>query len=79
MKDFVVTARRQKTEICSLVVCFIIAFLLNVYAIIAYDGKWSELYSTIFYLLIFTVALYVAWTVIRLVIFGIIALYKHFK
>ena len=79
MKDIKITARRQKTEIITILVCFLIAFALNVYAIIAYNGKWSELYSTLFYLLLFTAALYVAWTVIRLVVYGIINLFKQSK
>jgi len=71
MKDFTITSRRQKIEIVTFIICFIIAFGLNVYAIITYEGKWSELYSTIFYVLTFAVFIYVVWTIIRLIFFGI--------
>lgn len=37
MKDTVLTARRKKIEIITLLVCFVLANLVNLYAIIAYN------------------------------------------
>ncbi len=66
MKDIVFTRRRQITELCILCVCLIIAFALNVWAIISYDAPWSELYSTFFYVLIFALVLYALTVALRL-------------
>ena len=66
MKDIKITARRQKLELLTLLVCIIIAELLNVYAIVAYDGKWSQLITSIGYVLVFGVLLYLSWSALRI-------------
>ena len=38
MKDTIVTARRKKIELITLLVCFVVSNLLHLYAIIAYQG-----------------------------------------
>lgn len=72
MKDIMIDTDRQKTEIITFLVCFAIATLLNVYAIISYDTPWSELYTSFFYLIAFSIVLYVAWTILRIVCFCIL-------
>lgn len=76
MKDTILTARRKKTEIYTFLTCFIIANLIHVYAIIAYKASFMELFTSFFYVLAFSVALYIAWSVIRL---GFYALKKLLK
>lgn len=68
MKDlhFTLTGRRQKHEIITFTACVAIAFLLNAYAIYRYGSPWSELLSSIFYVLIFAVLLYCLWTIVRI-------------
>jgi uncharacterized membrane protein YczE len=68
MKDTVITVKRKKIEIIALIVCFIIANLINLYAIIRYKTSYTELFSMLGYMLILTVALYVLWTAIRLIL-----------
>ena len=75
MKDTLITARRKKVELCTMTVCFVVSFLLNWYAIAEYNAPYTELYSSIFYVLLFAVALYVAWTFLRLVVYGISRLF----
>ncbi|MBQ4377428.1 MAG: hypothetical protein II793_07010 [Bacteroidales bacterium] len=65
MKDIKITVKRQKTELITLLVCIVIAVLFNVYAIIAYDGKWSEIFSTAGYTLVFGVLIYLSWSAFR--------------
>ena len=36
MKDTIVTARRKKIELITLLVCFVVSNLIHLYAIIAY-------------------------------------------
>ncbi|MBQ8047309.1 MAG: hypothetical protein IJ196_05225 [Prevotella sp.] len=66
MKDIIINRRRQRLELLALLVCFVIAFGLNVYAIIAYDGKWSELFWSLGFVVATTIVLYIAWTILRL-------------
>lgn len=66
MKDIKISAKRQKQELLTLLVCIVIAELLNVYAIIAYDGKWSQLITSIGYVLVFGLLLYLSWTALRI-------------
>ena len=76
MKDIIITRQRQKTELRTLIVCFVIAFCVNVYAIITYDGKWSELFWSLGFVVATTFALYVVWTLLRLLIYGCRMLFK---
>lgn len=71
MKDIIITRKRQKTELLVLLVCFMVACLTNLYAIISYGGKFVELFTSLGYVLIFTAALYVAFTLLRIIIFVI--------
>lgn len=71
MKDIKITVKRQKTELKTFIVCFLVAFCLNVYAIIAYDGKWKELFFSIGFVLSTAVAFYAVWTVLRACVYMI--------
>ena len=42
MKDTIVTARRKKTELITLLICFVVSNLLHLYAIIAYHAPFTE-------------------------------------
>lgn len=69
MKDIVITKKRQKTELLSILVCFIIAFGLNLYAVIAYDGKWTEIFTCVGFMIMTTAVFYVLWTLLRLIVY----------
>ena len=49
MKNTVITARRKKIELLTLLVCFIIGNLANLYAIISYKTPFSEMLTSIFW------------------------------
>ena len=74
MKDTVLTARRKKIEIITLLVCFVLANLVNLYAIIAYNRSMMEMITSIFYIIIFAFVLYACWTRLRLLFYGVKAL-----
>ena len=42
MKDTIVTARRKKIELITLLVCFVVSNLLHLYAIIAYHAPFTD-------------------------------------
>jgi len=71
MKDIVITKKRCKTETITFLVCFLIACLLNLGAIIYYKAPALELITSLGYVILFAIALYILWTLIRLVIYAI--------
>lgn len=79
MKDTIITARRKKVEFITLLICFIVANLVNLYAIIAYHAHFKELITSIFYIIIFTFVLYVFWSILRILFYGIKGLFLKKK
>lgn len=75
MKDTVLTARRKKIEIITLLVCFVLANLVNLYAIITYHRSMMEMITSIFYIIIFAFVLYAACALLRLLFYGVKALF----
>ncbi len=71
MKDFTISGNKINRELLSLLVCFIIAFLLNVLAIIIYKTNFSEIVSSLHYVLMFSLVLYVLWSIVRLLFVSI--------
>lgn len=68
MKDFIITKKRQKRELITLLICFAISFILNVYAVIAYQSPAKEVLTSLFYVLTFTIFLYFIWSLVRMAI-----------
>lgn len=75
MKNTVITARRKKIELLTLLACFIIGNLANLYAIISYETPFSEMLTSFFYVLAFSGELYVFWTILRILFYGIRSLF----
>ena len=71
MKDIIISKARIKTELITALVCFLIAFLSNVGAIIYYKSPAIELITSIGYVVVSAVVLYIIWCLIRLAIYGI--------
>lgn len=67
MKDLTIKGTTISREIMWAVLCFAVAFLTNVYAVIHYDRPAIELISQIGFVLVITLALYVALAVVRIV------------
>lgn len=70
MKDIVVTAGRLRRERNVYLVCFLLAFLLNLVAVVRFDRPWTELFSQIGYVLVISVVLYLVLWIPRLLIVG---------
>lgn len=75
MKNTVITARRKRIELLTLLACFIIGNLANLYAIISYETPFSEMLTSFFYVLAFSGVLYVFWTILRILFYGIRSLF----
>lgn len=76
MKDSIITAKRKKIEVISLLICFILANLANLYAIISYKTSCSELFTSLGYVLVASFVLYGIWTLLRIVIYGVGNLFR---
>lgn len=68
MKDIIITQKDIVRELYVILVSFILACLVNVGAIIAYDRPWSELWSQIGFVLFITVGIYVILAVVRIIL-----------
>ena len=79
MKDITITTRRQRTELITLLVCFVVANTLNLYAILSHSAPLSELVTSFFYIVVFTLVLYVLWTIVRLAGYGVKRLTRRNK
>ena len=75
MKNTVITARRKKIELLTLLAWFIIGNLANLYAIFSYETPFSEMLRSFFYVLEFSGVLYVFWTILRILFYGIRSLF----
>lgn len=72
MKDTVISAKRKKTEIVTWLICFIIANLVNLYAIITYNNtSFSELFTSLGYVLVVSFVLYFLWSLLRILFYGL--------
>ncbi|MDH6342722.1 hypothetical protein M2480_002505 [Parabacteroides sp. PFB2-12] len=69
MKDTIITAKRKKTEIITFIACFLLANIVNLYAIIHYKTPMKELFTQLGYVLLFTIGLYVGWSILRIVFY----------
>ena len=76
MKDILLTVKRQKTEIKVFCVCIVLAYLMNIIAIIAYVTSWSELWTQSLWMLLITCGFYGLSIVLRLLYYGIRQLRK---
>ncbi|OJV36256.1 MAG: hypothetical protein BGO29_03620 [Bacteroidales bacterium 36-12] len=71
MKDIIITAKRIKIELYTLLIAFVIANGVNLYAIIKFQTKFVEIITQIGYVLLFTLGIYVLWTIVRLIYWSI--------
>lgn len=75
-KNIIITVKRQKTELLTLLFCFIIANLANLYAVITYNTPVIEMVTSLGYVVVATAVLYVIWTLLRFIVYGITRLLR---
>ena len=77
MKDVVLKGRIVKREIIIYVVCLVVTYLLNIYAIATYDNtSWKELYQVWYAVLFVSFVLYGLTILVRLILWGLWALVR---
>ena len=77
MPNIYISHHRIRVELVSLAVCFLIATGLNIYAIIHYKSPFSELWTSILYVLMATAFFYAVWTLLRVLVYGIKRIVNH--
>jgi len=71
MKEIIITKARSRTELITMSVCFLFAFFTNLGTIIYFKTSCIELITSIGYVTVFAIALYILWSFIRLIGYGI--------
>jgi len=71
MKDSIISAKTKKREFNIFIILLIVAFIANIISIMAYGTEWIEVLTSLHYVLLLGVILYVIQGVIRLIIWGI--------
>lgn len=79
MKDLNIPAKNIKKEIKIFVACFVLANLLNLYAILSYKTALHELFTQIGYVILFSMILYFLLGIVRILVSLIIKTIKSFK
>jgi hypothetical protein len=67
MKEITISVKRQWTELKWLALSFVLAFLMNVIAILIYNTPWSELWSQLLWVIALTFPVYLLTALIRCV------------
>ena len=75
MKNIIIKAKWLKREAIIILICYLVANLLNVIAIAIYGTAWDEILAMQIIVLFITEWLYIASIIIRLLIYG----YKYIK
>lgn len=75
MKDIIISAQRLKIEMWCLIGSFIAANLFNAGAIWYYGASYREMFTSLFYILVFTIFIYMLTVVLRLVFTGLRSLF----
>jgi len=65
MKDIIIKAASIKRELIIFGICFIIANLINVYAIVSRNTRWIELISMLHIVFVLSIILYGIFWLIR--------------
>ena len=76
MKEIVIKESTLKRELYILLTTFVLAVLINLYAIITRDGSYIELITQIGWTVVICVILYILYAIIRGIYFGLAMLFR---
>jgi hypothetical protein len=77
MQNITITPARIKKELTALLACFLIGFAANVGAIVYYKTKFTETVTSLPYVLLFALVLYMLWVLLRIVPILFVRLFRH--
>lgn len=70
MKDIIITSKKIKRERNIYILCFVLAFIINIIAIIVYTRPWVEMFSQIGYVFVISLFIYFILWIPRLLFIG---------
>lgn len=76
MKDITIKGSTITRELTILGVILLMAIVMNIYAIVAYNGAWSEVFTQLHLVLALTVVLYLLVALLRLIYIAIKRLFS---
>lgn len=76
MKDIVIREKHIKRELWIFVACIVVMEVLNIYSIIKYHGMWKEAVMSLGFVVAAAVVTYLVVGLVRLIVAGIIKLFK---
>ena len=79
MKDIIITSQKLKRERNIYLLSFILAFIVNVIAIIAYSRPWIEVISLIGYVIVISIFIYFILWIPRGILSVLIRLFRRKK
>lgn len=79
MKDIIITSQKLKRERNIYLLSFILAFIVNVIAIIAYSRPWIEVISQIGYVIVISIFIYFILWIPRGILSVLIRLFRRKK
>lgn len=79
MKDLIITSHQIKRELRFFLICFILAFILNILGIVIYKTNWVEIFTQIGYVLAIAFVLYLFILLVRIIILLIVKLFRKKK
>ena len=79
MKDIVIKASHIRRELWVLLGCLVVAYGMNIYAIIHFARPAKELYMTIGYVVVTALIIYILLWIVRLIVLLITRLFSKKK
>lgn len=76
MKDIIIKSNKIKREGFTLLICFVVSFISNIGAIFFYESPIEEVFTSLFYVILFALFLYITWSCIQLTTKTIMQLIK---
>ncbi len=79
MKDIIISEKHLKREFLIFVACMAAMELLNIYAVIKYDGMWIEIVKSLGFVFTSALVIYLVIGLVRLLYAGIVKLISKIK
>lgn len=67
MKDIVITSQMIRRERNIYLLCFLLAFAINIVAIVVYERSWTEMFSQLGYVFVISIFIYILMWIPRLI------------
>ncbi len=76
MKDIIISKKRINIELKTWFICFLVAFLCNIVAIVYYQSPFIEILTSLGYVLLFSLFMYSFWSGVQIVKMLVIKIFK---